>query len=35
MWDNRSTMHSATTRDLPPGQYRSLYRTTVRGERPI
>ncbi len=35
MWDNRSTMHSATTRDLPAGQYRSLYRTTVRGERPI
>jgi taurine dioxygenase len=35
MWDNRATMHSATTRDLPPGQYRSLYRTTVRGERPV
>lgn len=35
MWDNRSTMHSATTRDLPAGQYRSLYRTTVRGERPV
>lgn len=35
MWDNRSTMHSATTRDLPAGQYRTLYRTTVRGERPV
>jgi len=35
MWDNRSTMHSATTRNLPAGQYRSLYRTTVRGERPV
>jgi taurine dioxygenase len=35
MWDNRSTMHSATTRDLPAGLYRSLYRTTVRGERPV
>ncbi len=35
MWDNRSTMHSATTRDLPSGQYRSLYRTTIRGERPV
>jgi len=35
MWDNRSTMHSATTRHLPPGQHRSLYRTTVRGERPV
>jgi taurine dioxygenase len=35
MWDNRSTMHSATTRTLPAGQFRSLYRTTVRGERPV
>jgi len=35
MWDNRSTMHSATTRDLPAGQHRTLYRTTVRGERPV
>ena len=35
MWDNRSTMHSATTRDLPAGQFRTLYRTTVRGERPV
>lgn len=35
MWDNRSTMHSATTRNLPAGQHRTLYRTTVRGERPI
>jgi len=35
MWDNRSTMHSATTRNLPAGQYRTLYRTTVRGERPV
>lgn len=35
MWDNRSTMHSATTRDLPSGQFRTLYRTTVRGERPV
>lgn len=35
MWDNRSTMHSATTSNLPAGQYRSLYRTTVRGERPV
>lgn len=35
MWDNRSTMHSATTRDLPAGQHRTLYRTTVQGERPI
>ena len=35
MWDNRSTMHSATTRNLPSDQYRTIYRTTVRGERPI
>lgn len=35
MWDNRSTMHSATTRDLPAGHFRTLYRTTVRGERPV
>ncbi len=35
MWDNRSTMHSATTRDLPAGQHRTLYRTTMRGERPV
>lgn len=35
MWDNRSTMHSATTRNLPAGHFRSLYRTTVRGERPV
>lgn len=35
MWDNRVTMHSATTRNLPPDQYRTIYRTTVQGERPI
>ncbi len=34
IWDNRSTMHSATTRELPAGVYRSLLRTTMQGERP-
>ena len=34
IWDNRSTMHSATTRELPAGVHRSLLRTTMQGERP-
>lgn len=35
IWDNRSTMHSATTRSLPAGAHRTLYRTTMQGERPV
>jgi taurine dioxygenase len=31
-WDNRSTMHLAT--GCPDGQPRTLYRTTVQGDRP-
>jgi taurine dioxygenase len=33
MWDNRGTMHFAT--GCPPDQRRTLYRTTVRGDRPV
>ncbi|GIL38245.1 TauD/TfdA dioxygenase family protein [Roseiterribacter gracilis] len=32
-WDNRSTMHLAT--GCPASERRTLYRTTVRGDRPI
>ncbi|MCX5590663.1 TauD/TfdA dioxygenase family protein [Alcaligenes endophyticus] len=35
MWDNRCTMHKATTRDLPAHMHRTIFRTTVRGERPV
>lgn len=35
LWDNRCTMHKATTRDLAPHLHRTIHRTTVRGERPI
>ncbi len=33
MWDNRCTMHRATDYDL--SQERSMYRATVRGDRPV
>lgn len=32
-WDNRSTMHLAT--GCPASERRTLYRTTVRGDRPV
>ena len=32
-WDNRATIHFAT--GCPPELHRTLYRTTVRGDRPI
>jgi len=35
MWDNRCVMHKATTRQLPPSMRRTIYRTTVMGERPF
>ena len=35
MWDNRCVMHKATTRDLPSTMSRTIYRTTVMGERPV
>jgi len=35
MWDNRCVMHKATTRDLPATMRRTIYRTTVMGERPV
>lgn len=35
VWDNRCTMHKATTRDLPAHLHRTIYRTTVLGERPV
>lgn len=34
VWDNRCTMHSATTRELPPEKRRLIYRTTIRGDVP-
>jgi taurine dioxygenase len=34
IWDNRCTMHSATTRELPPEMRRLIYRTTIRGDVP-
>lgn len=33
MWDNRATMHLAT--GCPPHLRRTLYRTTVKGDRPV
>ncbi len=35
MWDNRCVMHKATTRQLPASMRRTIYRTTVMGERPF
>ena len=35
MWDNRCVMHKATTRELPASMRRTIYRTTVMGERPV
>jgi taurine dioxygenase len=35
LWDNAAVMHSATTRDLDPSRHRTLWRTTVRGDRPL
>lgn len=35
MWDNRCVMHKATTRNLPSTMNRTIYRTTVMGERPV
>ena len=35
MWDNRCVMHKATTRELPASLRRTIYRTTVMGERPV
>lgn len=35
MWDNRCVMHKATTRHLPSTMSRTIYRTTVMGERPV
>ena len=32
-WDNRSVMHQAT--GCPPEQRRTLYRTTIEGDRPV
>lgn len=34
IWDNRCTMHKATTRELPAHLHRTIFRTTVRGDRP-
>ncbi|MDX3904569.1 MAG: TauD/TfdA family dioxygenase [Pigmentiphaga sp.] len=35
MWDNRCVMHKATTRNLPAHLTRTIFRTTVLGERPV
>jgi len=32
VWENVSVMHSATTQDLPPDRYRTLWRTVISGE---
>ncbi|MGY6535159.1 MAG: TauD/TfdA dioxygenase family protein [Pararhodobacter sp.] len=34
-WDNRFTMHKATSDQLDPSQIRTLYRTTSMGEVPL
>jgi taurine dioxygenase len=35
LWDNRCTMHHATTKDLPPDRFRTLYRINTTGTRPV
>jgi len=35
MWDNRCTMHKATTRDAAPIGARTIFRTTTMGEMPF
>ena len=35
LWDNRCTMHHATTDILPANHHRTIYRINTRGTRPI
>jgi taurine dioxygenase len=35
LWDNRCTMHQATTNVLPPDQHRTLWRINTRGDVPV
>lgn len=35
IWDNRCTMHHATTDVLPADQFRTLYRINTQGSRPV
>jgi taurine dioxygenase len=35
IWDNRATMHCATTDKLPPDQFRSMWRINTTGTAPI
>jgi taurine dioxygenase len=35
LWDNRCTMHHATTSELPADRFRTLYRINTTGTRPI
>lgn len=35
VWDNRATMHCATTDILPPDQFRTMWRINTRGTVPI
>ncbi|NKB57442.1 MAG: TauD/TfdA family dioxygenase [Alphaproteobacteria bacterium] len=35
LWDNRCTMHHATTDILPADQFRTIYRINTRGTRPV
>ncbi|MDQ8730228.1 TauD/TfdA family dioxygenase [Bradyrhizobium sp. LHD-71] len=35
IWDNRSTIHSATTDQLPSHQVRRMYRITTNGSEPL
>ena len=34
LWDNRCTMHSATTKTLPADKFRTLYRISTLGDAP-
>jgi taurine dioxygenase len=31
VWDNAAVMHSATTKDLDPSKYRTIWRTIISG----
>ena len=35
LWDNRGTMHCATTDQLPPDSYRTLWRINTTGSAPL
>ena len=35
LWDNRCTMHRATTDALPPDKFRTIWRINTLGDRPV